>query len=99
MSLVERTIPIFNQHGWYFQTQTLSDEEDDLLRLMLAYFSSDGYDAMRVRPHERISIRAVADPFSPGNIPTVIRYCTEKDYRNWFDTSAVAYLQQQQRIS
>lgn len=97
MSLVERVIPIFNQHDWYFQTQTLDDGEDDLLRLMSAYFNSDGYEAMKTRPHERVSIRAVADPFSPASVPTVIRYCTEPAYRAWFDNHAAAY--DQQRLS
>jgi transcriptional regulator with XRE-family HTH domain len=88
LSLVERLVPIFNNFGCYFQATTLGEAEDDLLKLMLKYFNSVGYEALKSRPTERVSVTSVGNLFHPNPIPTIVRYCCELDFREWFDKGA-----------
>lgn len=88
MTLVERLVPVFNSAGCYFQTSAIGEAEDDLLKLMLKYFNSSGYDALRSRPLERVSVTNVGNLFSPNLIPTVVRYCCEPNFREWVDLGA-----------
>lgn len=89
LTLVERIVPLFNNAvGCYFQTSALGEAEDDLLRLVLNYFNSPGYETLRSRPFGRISVTSVGNLFSPNVIPTVVRYCCEPDFREWIDKGA-----------
>jgi transcriptional regulator with XRE-family HTH domain len=87
-TLVERLVPIFNNAGCYFQTSMLGEAEDDLLKLVLKYFNSPGYEALRSRPSDRVSITAVGNLFSPNIIPTVVCYCCYPNFREWVDNGA-----------
>lgn len=88
LTLVERLVPIFNNAGCYFHTSTLGDAEDDLLKLILKYFSSAGYEALRSRPFDRVSVTSVGNLFFPSVIPTVVQYCCDPDFRKWVDNGA-----------
>jgi transcriptional regulator with XRE-family HTH domain len=90
MNIVERLGPIFNSAGCYFQTSSMAESEDDLLKYMLIYFNSAGYDALRLRDYIRVSVTAVGNVFLPYVIPTVVRYCCEPIYREWIDSGAQA---------
>lgn len=93
IQLVERLVPAFGYANWYFQTMPLQEEEDELLQLFLAYFSSPGYSRLKARPGELVSI-----PIGIGNVfttslPTVVRYCTEPEFKAWMDKGAPEYSQ------
>lgn len=88
LGLTEGLIKMFNQHGYFFHPGTLEDEEDDLLPKVLSYFASKGYDILKADPFRRISITTVGNPFSPGVIPTVVRYCCEPNIQKWIDEGA-----------
>jgi len=92
MGLAESLIKLFNQHGYFFQPGTLEDGEDDLLPLVLRYFSSKGYENLKVDPYRRISATTVGNPFTPGTIPTVVQYCCDENYRKWVDDGATQTL-------
>lgn len=90
MSLVENLIPEFNRYGYYFFPGTISQDEDNLLPLMLRYFNSKGFEALRNRPFERVSISSMGFSFGGGIpvTPTAVRYCCDEAYRNWVDNGA-----------
>lgn len=90
MSLVENLIPEFNRYGYYFFPGTISQDEDNLLPLMLRYFNSKGFEALRNRPFERVSISSMGFSFGGGipDTPTAVMYCCDEAYRNWVDNGA-----------
>ena len=88
IDLVEKLVPIFNQHGFYFQTYPLGAQEDDLLRLILEYFKTPGYEALKSRPIERISVTSISNPFNRNILPNSVRYCCDPNYKEWIDKGA-----------
>lgn len=89
VSVMEKLIPLFNQDGYYFQPGTLSPEEDELLQLTISYFNSKGYENLRSRGNQIISLTSVGNPFNHTIIPTLVRYCCNQDYRIWVDNGAI----------
>lgn len=88
MSLGENLSQLFNKSHWYFQIADLG-KEDDLLPLVESYFGSKGYEAMKDRPIDRISVTTLAiNMFSNGAAPTIVRYCCEPDFKSWIDAGA-----------
>lgn len=87
--IAERLVPVFNAAGCYFHT-AIPAEEDELLSLVVRYFSSLGYENLRARFFERVSVSSFDSPFTPLATPTVVRYCTEQSYRDWVDAGAPA---------
>lgn len=57
---------------------------------MLRYFNSKGFEALRNRPLERVSISSMGFSFGGGIpvTPTAVRYCCDEAYRNWVDNGA-----------
>lgn len=90
MLLVEKLIPEFNRCGYYFFPGTIDQDEDNLLPLMLSYFNSKGFEALRNRPFERISISSMGFSFGGGFpvTPTAVMYCCDEAYRHWVDNGA-----------
>ncbi|WP_443691838.1 helix-turn-helix domain-containing protein [Pseudomonas protegens] len=87
MVLVERMVPTFNAAGWYFQTADLG-EEDELMTLVNNYFNTPGYQALKGRPMDRVSIHALGNMFAaPGVIPTIVQYCCNPAAQKWFEDS------------
>lgn len=74
--------------GFYFHSVSLGENEDELLPLMLAYYNSKGYETLKSRPFDQVSVSAVGNPFSPAVIPTVVRYCCDLEFRKWIDDGA-----------
>ncbi|MDD3758573.1 MAG: helix-turn-helix transcriptional regulator [Advenella sp.] len=85
MNIVERLVTVFNHYGVFFHTVPIGENEDDLLPMILAYYSSNGYQALKNRPNERVSISTIGNPFITPTIPTIVRYCCEPNYREWMD--------------
>ncbi|WP_035853751.1 helix-turn-helix domain-containing protein [Deefgea rivuli] len=88
LSLVERLVPIFNSSGWFFQNYSLEEGHDDLLKLMLTYFNSSGYEALKSRPYDRVSVTSIGNLYLPSITPTIVRYCCESDFREWINNGA-----------
>ena len=88
MQVAERLIPIFNRYNWYFQSAHLGDE-DELVPLLQKYYASSGYEALKNRPLERVSIAAFSSYFNSAE-PTVVQYCSLEQTRAWIDNGAVA---------
>lgn len=88
MTIVEGLVKIFNQHGYYFQAGNLDENEDVLLALGLKFFNSKGYEAFRTRPYDKVSVMAIGNPFNTTLVPTIVRYCTEPEFRKWMDDGA-----------
>jgi transcriptional regulator with XRE-family HTH domain len=86
MTLAERLAQILNTHGWYFQHPRLG-KEDELLPLVQSYFASTGYEALRSRPHEKVSVLALQFP-APWPTPTIVNYCCIQDFKAWVDSGA-----------
>ncbi|QNR46942.1 MULTISPECIES: helix-turn-helix domain-containing protein [Pseudomonas] len=86
--LAERLAQVFKNYGWYFQHPRLG-KEDDLLPLVKSYFASAGYDSLRSRPLDRVSVSALAMQ-SPNYwpIPTIVYYCCKQDFKAWVDSGA-----------
>lgn len=66
---------------------------------MLAYYSSSGYEALKSRPFERVSVSVVGSPFDQNAIPTVVRYCCDQGFREWIDNGAPPIWQYSQSIN
>lgn len=88
ITLAERLVPVFNRHGWYFQSSQLGDE-DELLPLILSYFASSGYESLKNRPFDRVSLMALGSVFSPLIDPTVVQYCCIPGAKEWIDNGAM----------
>lgn len=88
MMLAERLALILNGHGWYFQNQRLG-KDDELLPLVQSYFASTGYEALRSRPPEKVTVLSLQQP-TPWPTPTIVSYCCMKDFRDWIDNGAAA---------
>jgi Helix-turn-helix. len=89
MNTISKMIPYFHNAGFFLHHGSLSQEEDDLLPLMLKYFNSSGYEYFKSRPYERISLSRLNEPFASHTvIPTVIKYCIDSDYKEWIDQGA-----------
>ncbi|WP_426234343.1 helix-turn-helix domain-containing protein [Pseudomonas sp. TWP3-2] len=84
--LAERLAQIFKNHGWYFQHPRLG-KEDELLPLIKSYFASPGYESLRIRMHEKVSVLALQFNAS-WPTPTVVSYCCIQDFRAWMDKGA-----------
>lgn len=86
MTLVEKLIYEFNRNGYYFHPGTIDQEDDTLLPLMLSYFNGKGFEVMKKKPFEKVSISVIGNPFASINpIPTVLRYCCDDEYRQSID--------------
>jgi putative transcriptional regulator, XRE family len=88
ITIVERLTSLFSSMGFYFHSVSLGENEDELLPLMLAYYNSKGYETLKSRPFDQVSVSAVGNPFSPAVIPTVVRYCCDLEFRKWIDDGA-----------
>lgn len=88
MGLAERLVKIFNQYGYYFQPGTVEADEDDLLPLVLSYYSSKGYSTLKADPFRRTSVTTIGNPFIPEVLPTVVQYCCDEQQRKWIDEGA-----------
>lgn len=90
MSVAEQLMQIFNRHGWFFQTTPLG-KDDELLPLINSYFGSKGYEALRARPIDRISVNLLNMGMGMGGYhsdPTIVRYCCDPDFKSWIDDGA-----------
>lgn len=90
LSLIDKLVPMFGPNRFYFQVGILNHEEDDLLRLTQAYFNSKGYEALKGRMFDRVSIESLSmhNPFSFTSTPTIVRYCCEPKFKEWVDNGA-----------
>lgn len=90
MSVAEQLTQVFNRHGWFFQTTPLG-KDDELMPLIDSYFDSKGYEALRARPIDRISVNFLNMGMGMGGYhsePTIVRYCCDPDFKNWIDAGA-----------
>ncbi|TCT45183.1 helix-turn-helix domain-containing protein [Vibrio crassostreae] len=87
-ALMDQLIPMFGANHFYFQTGTLNEKEDDLLNLVIQYFNSKGYESLKSRPFERVSILNLGSPFVFSGTPTIVRYCCEPEFKKWIDEGA-----------
>lgn len=79
ISIVEKLTFFFNQRGYFFFYG--SDDDDLLLPLILEFYNSKGFG----NTQNFVSIFA----FNNTNItPTIVRYCTESEFKKWFDNGA-----------
>jgi hypothetical protein len=84
--LAEQLATKFTPYGWYFQPAPLG-KEDDLLPLIDQYFTSEGYEALKLSSN-RTSVTALAQ----GNHlaqPTIVQYCCVQGFREWVDAGAI----------
>lgn len=85
--LVEKLTYFFNTKNFFFQYG--SCETDDLLPLILEYYNL-GYTNLinnqLTSGYSDISI--LLQPFPSYTTPSVIRYCTESEYKIWADNGA-----------
>lgn len=95
MQVAERLVPIFNRYNWYFQSAHLGDE-DELLPLIQDYYASSGYEALKNRPMERVSLLGFSSYFSSAE-PTVVHYCSIQKAKEWLDSGAPAANPSQQQ--
>ena len=79
ISLMDKLLPLFSASIFYFQSGTLDDKEDDLLPLVSSYFSSKGYEALRSRPLEKITIESLGYPFGFKELPFIGFFAKERD--------------------
>ncbi|EOB3574481.1 helix-turn-helix domain-containing protein [Vibrio vulnificus] len=91
LSLIDKLVPMFGPNRFYFQVGMLNHEEDDLLRLTQSYFNSKGYEVLRTRVFDRVSIESLStnNPFGFTSTPTIVRYCCEQEFKNWVDEGAL----------
>ncbi|WP_139832803.1 helix-turn-helix transcriptional regulator [Pseudomonas sp. B5(2017)] len=87
MQVAERLVPIFNRYNWYFQSAHLGDE-DELVPLLQQYYASSGYESLKNRPLQRISILSFSSYFSSPE-PTVVSYCCIPQAKEWIDNGAL----------
>lgn len=89
LNLVERLVPVFQSARCHFHLSALGEGEDDVLRLMLRYFNSPGYEFLRSNPfwpvYSRRSVTEISLFATPSYFPTVVRYCCEPDFQKWLD--------------
>lgn len=79
IAMVEKLVFFFNQRGYFFFYG--NDDDDLLLPRVLEFYNSKGF---RNR-YNFVSIFA----FNDTNIfPSVVRYCTESEFKKWFDAGA-----------
>lgn len=90
LSMIDKLIPMFGPNRFYFQVGMLNHEEDDLLRLTQSYFNSKGYDELKRRFSDRVSIESLSvnNPFGFTATPTIVRYCCEPAFKEWVDDGA-----------
>ena len=89
LNIVERLIPIFNANQVFFHASPLESGEDGLLPLVLSYFNSKGFEALRINPFSgRASVLNLSNPFSAPIIPTVVSYCIDPKFKEWVDAGA-----------
>lgn len=89
MTLVEKLISEFNRNKYYFHPGTIDQEEDSLLPLMLSYFNGKGFEIMKNKPFQRVSISSIGNPFaSIHSTPTALRYCCDDVFRDWVNNGA-----------
>ena len=86
--LMEKLIPILNSNGYYFQINPLNDEDNDLLSFINQYYKSSGYESLKLRPFDRVSVESFSNPFSFSSNPTIVRYCCEPAFKEWMDNGA-----------
>lgn len=81
---------IFNRNGYFFSAATPL-EEDQLLPFVTSYFCSKGYEALKLRPMERISVTALGEFMQQSFVPepTVVTYCCNEQFRSWIDSGAL----------
>lgn len=90
MFVAEQLTQVFARYGWYFQPAPLG-KDDELLPLIDSYFGSKGYEALRTRPIERISVNLLNMGMGVSGYyadPTIVRYCCDPDFKEWIDAGA-----------
>ncbi|HFD4063011.1 TPA: helix-turn-helix transcriptional regulator [Vibrio parahaemolyticus] len=88
IELTEKMIPMLNGAGFFFHNGSVGNDENDLLPLILDYFNSSGYENLKSRPFDRVSIQQLSGPFGSTAVPTIVRYCCEPDFKEWVDNGA-----------
>jgi hypothetical protein len=90
MFVAEQLAQAFNRHGWYFQTTPLG-KDDELMPFIDSYFDSKGYEALRARPIDRISVNLLNMGMGMCGYhsdPSIVRYCCDPEFKNWIDAGA-----------
>lgn len=90
MFVAEQLMQVFGRHGWYFQPAPLG-KDDELLPLIDRYFGSKGYEALRTRLVERVSVNLLNMGMGMSGYhldPTIVRYCCDPVFQNWIDAGA-----------
>ncbi|MEZ9463175.1 helix-turn-helix domain-containing protein [Vibrio splendidus] len=88
VELTEKLVPLFNTAGFFLHNGSAGNDENDLLPLMLEYFNSPGYESLKSRPFNRVSITQLSGPFGSTAVPTIVRYCTDPNFKEWVDKGA-----------
>ncbi|WP_318492148.1 helix-turn-helix domain-containing protein [Photobacterium leiognathi] len=88
IELTDKLIPLFRTAGFFFHNGSAGNDENDLLPLMLEYFNSLGYESLRSRPFDRVSITQLSGPFGSSAVPTIVRYCSDPNFKEWIDKGA-----------
>jgi len=87
LAVVERLAQAFNFHNWYLTAADLQGE-DELLPLVQEYFASSGFENLKYRPNERLSVQAFSNTFSSAILPTIVQYCCFTQVKAWIDAGA-----------
>lgn len=90
MYVAEQLMAVFARYGWYFQPAPLG-KDDELLPLIDSYFDSKGYEALKARLFERISVNILNMGMGSSGYhadPTIVRYCCDPDFKKWIDAGA-----------
>ncbi|HCG7758330.1 helix-turn-helix domain-containing protein [Vibrio parahaemolyticus] len=88
MKLTEKLVPLFSSAGFFLHHGSAGNDENDLLPLMLEYFNSSGYESIKSKFFDRVSITQLSGPFGSTAVPTIVRYCTDPSFKKWIDEGA-----------
>lgn len=87
LAVVERICQCFNYQNWYFYASDLQGE-DELLPLVQEYFASSGFENLKARPADRLTVQGFASSISSIVLPTIVRYCCFPEVKKWIDDGA-----------
>ena len=87
LAVVERLCQAFNYHNWYFYAADLQGE-DELLPLIQEYFASSGFENLKHRPNDRLTVQAFSNTISSIAPPTIVQYCCFPNTKAWIDDGA-----------
>lgn len=88
IELTEKLVPLLGSAGFFFHNGSAGNDENDLLPLMLEYFDSSGYESLKSRLFDRVSIHQLSGPFGSTAVPTIVRYCSDPNFKEWVDNGA-----------